>query len=78
MSYKSRYTGQELDDAVGKAFTALQDIPEDYVKKEFLADNGYMNGEALKGLLDEFSVALVEYVGQSISDAITRTLNEEV
>lgn len=78
MSYKSRYTGQELDDAVGKASTALQEIPEDYVTKEFLADNGYMDGVAFEGFMEAFGNLIVEFVGQSISDAITSTLNEEV
>lgn len=78
MSYKSRYTGQELDDAVGKASTALQEIPDEYVTKKFLEDNGYMDGVTLNVFLEEFGTALVEYINYSISDAITRTLNEEV
>lgn len=78
MSYKSRYTGQELDDAVGKAFTALQEIPAEYVTKEFLAANDYLDGVHFEGYMEAFGEMVVGYVDQSISDAITRTLNEEV
>lgn len=78
MSYKSRYTGQELDDAVGKASTALQEIPDEYVTKKFLEDNGYMDGVTFEGFMEAFGSLVIGYVDQSISDAITRTLNEEV
>lgn len=53
MSYDSKYTGQQVEELLEKAGTALQSVPEEYVTETELEDKGYATTEAVDNSLAE-------------------------
>lgn len=51
MSYNSKYTGAEVDAALGKALTALQSVPSEYVTETELSNKGYATTSAMNTAL---------------------------
>lgn len=53
MSYNSKYTGQQVEELLEKAGTALQSVPEEYVTATQLEGKGYATTEAVNTSLAE-------------------------
>ena len=53
MSYNSKYTGQQVEELLEKAGTALQSVPDEYVTETELEGKGYATTEAVNTSLAE-------------------------
>ena len=53
MSYDSKYTGQQVEELLEKAGTALQSVPDEYVTETELEGKGYATTEAVNTSLAE-------------------------